>query len=92
MPTAGLSTATWVPGVPAHSWQAVACGGTGIGRKGMMLAAKALAATAWDLYHDSATLKAAKAELKKRRTGHVYEPLLELGQKPPLDYRKPPKR
>lgn len=92
VPTAGLSTATWVPGVPAHSWQAVACGGTGIGRKGMMLAAKALAATAWDLYHDSATLKAAKAELKKRRTGHVYEPLLELGQKPPLDYRKPPKR
>jgi aminobenzoyl-glutamate utilization protein B len=23
----GLTTATWIPGTPAHSWQAAACGG-----------------------------------------------------------------
>ena len=39
VPTVGLSAATWIPGTPAHSWQAVACGGTEIGTKGMMVAA-----------------------------------------------------
>ena len=44
VPTAGFATACWVPGTPGHSWQAVACGGTTIGKKGMQLAAKVLAA------------------------------------------------
>ena len=43
VPTAGLRTATWVPGTSAHTWQAVAAGGTSIGQKGMMVAAKTLA-------------------------------------------------
>ena len=42
VPTTGFSTACWVPGTPAHSWQAVAGGGTSIGRKGMHLAARVL--------------------------------------------------
>jgi aminobenzoyl-glutamate utilization protein B len=42
VPTAGLRTATWVPGTPAHSWQAVAAGGTSIGTKGMLVAAKSV--------------------------------------------------
>lgn len=50
VPTVGLSTATWVPGTPAHSWQAVAAGGTTIGFKGMIVAAKTLALTAIDLF------------------------------------------
>ena len=45
VPTAGLGTATWVPGTSAHSWQAVAAGGMGIGTKGMLLAAKTLKAS-----------------------------------------------
>ena len=40
VPTVGMSAATWVPGTPAHSWQAVAAGGTTIAKKGMMVAAK----------------------------------------------------
>jgi aminobenzoyl-glutamate utilization protein B len=44
-PLARLSTATWVPGTSAHSWQAVAAGGTSIGLKGMIVAAKTLALT-----------------------------------------------
>ena len=31
VPTVGLRTATWVPGTPAHSWQATAAGGMSIG-------------------------------------------------------------
>ncbi len=92
VPTTGLRTATWVPGTPAHSWQAVACGGMSIGKKGMLLAAKALSATAWDLFTEPNTLKAAKKELQERRHGQEYNALLEPGQMPPLDYRKLPKR
>ena len=40
VPTVQLTAATFVPGTPAHSWQAVAAGGMSIGAKGMMVAAK----------------------------------------------------
>jgi aminobenzoyl-glutamate utilization protein B len=46
VPTAGLGTATWVPGAPAHSWQAVSTGSNGIGLKAMINAAKTIAMTA----------------------------------------------
>lgn len=86
-PTTDLGTATWVPGTAPHSWQAVAAGGTTIGSKGMLLAAKALAMTAVDLYSDSAHIEAAKKELRKRRgKDFKYEPLLGA-RKPALDYR-----
>jgi aminobenzoyl-glutamate utilization protein B len=91
VPTTGFSTACWVPGTPGHSWQAVACGGTDIAHKGMSLAANVLAASAWDLYHSPATLAAAKKELARRLGEEKYQSLMEPGQKPPLDYRKPPK-
>jgi aminobenzoyl-glutamate utilization protein B len=91
VPTTGFSTACWVPGTPAHSWQACAAGGTSIGRKGMQLAARVLAASAWDLYHSPQTLAAAKAELQRRMGDREYESLMRPGQKPPLDYRNPPK-
>ena len=89
VPTTGFRTATWVPGTAAHSWQATAAGGTTIGRKGMMQAARALASTAWDLYGDSSLLEKAREELEARTAGSPYEPMLEEGQAPPLDYRDP---
>jgi aminobenzoyl-glutamate utilization protein B len=92
VPTTGFSTACWVPGTPGHSWQAVACGGTSIGKKGMLLAAKTLAATAWDLYQDPKLVAVAKEEFTRRLDGRVYKPMLEKDQAPPLDYRLPPKR
>ncbi len=92
VPTAGFSTACWVPGTPAHSWQAVAAGGTSIGRKGMILAARVLAATASDLFRDPKALEAARAEHRRRLAGHTYQPLLGENQKPPLDYRDAPAR
>ena len=92
VPTTGFNTACFVPGTPGHSWQAVACGGTQIARKGMNLAAKVIAATAWDLFQSPQTLAAAKAELNRRHGIEKYKSLMQPGQKPPLDYRRPPKR
>ncbi len=88
VPTVGLAAATWVPGTAAHSWQAVASGGTSIGVKGMMVAAKAMAITGYDLFKSPKVLEQAKAEFNaKRGTDFVYDPL--LGNRPPaLDYRK----
>ncbi|RYC51538.1 amidohydrolase [Flagellimonas olearia] len=88
VPTAGLGTATWVPGTPAHSWQAVAAGGTSIGTKGMMVAAKTLTLTAMDIFKNPKTVEAAKAELIERR-GEDFKYIPLLGNRPPaLDYRK----
>src|SRR5262245_9274729 len=92
VPVAGFSTACWVPGTPGHSWQAVACGGTTIGKKGMNLASRTLAATAYDLFTDAELIAAAKAELKTKLDGRKYSAMLEKDQKPPLDYRNPGKR
>lgn len=92
VPTTGFATACWVPGTPAHSWQAVACGGTTIGKKGMILATKTLAATAWDMFEKPEVLADAKAELKRRAGATGYVPLLQKEQKPPLDYRLPARR
>lgn len=87
VPTAGVRTATWAPGTPGHSWQAVACGGTSIGLKGMNVAAKTLAGTAIDLFRNPQLIVQAKAELEKRRgPNFTYAPL--LGDRPPaLNYR-----
>ena len=87
VPTAGVRTATWVPGTAAHSWQAVSAGGTSIGIKGAELAAKTIASTAIDIYKDESLIVAAKAELKKR-VGKDFEYKALLGDRlPPLDYR-----
>jgi aminobenzoyl-glutamate utilization protein B len=90
VPTVGFSTACWVPGTSAHSWQAVAAGGTTIGRKGMILATRVLAATGWDLFQSPDVLRAARAEHRRRLAGQSYQSLLGSDQKPPLDYRNSP--
>ena len=90
VPTTGFSTSCWVPGTSGHSWQAVACGGTTIARKGMQLAARVLAASAWDLYTDPDLLSAARAEHRRRIGQDPYRTLMQKGQKPPLDYREAP--
>jgi aminobenzoyl-glutamate utilization protein B len=88
VPTAGISSATWVPGTAAHSWQAVAAGGMSIGHKGMMVAAKTMALTIMDCLVNPEMLKNAKLELLKRRGGDQFKYEALLGDRnPPLDYR-----
>lgn len=87
VPTAALGTATFVPGVPAHSWQSTACAGMSIGRKGMVVAAKTLALSAVDLFTDPAQLRAARANFEQRRAGYEYRSRIPADHKPPLNYR-----
>ncbi len=87
VPTVGMGAATWVPGTAAHSWQAVAAGGTSIGKKGMMIAAKTLTLTAIDLFKNKDIITKAKAEfVEKRGADFKYIPLLG-DRAPALDYR-----
>lgn len=87
IPTVQMGSATWVPGTPAHSWQAVAAGGMSIGSKGMMVGAKTMALTTMELFTNPAAITKAKAEFDQRRGGFQYVP--KVGdRKPPLDYRK----
>ncbi|MBT1701894.1 amidohydrolase [Chryseosolibacter indicus] len=86
VPTVGVRTATWVPGTPAHSWQAVACGGTEIGTKGMIVAAKVMAQTGIDLFTDPAIIVKAKEEFTRSIGSYKYRSLLGDRQ-PALNYR-----
>ncbi|NNJ88494.1 MAG: amidohydrolase, partial [Eudoraea sp.] len=76
-----------VPGTPAHSWQAVAAGGTSIGNKGMMVAAKTLTLTAMDIFKDPTLVSKAKEEfIEQRGADFQYIPLLG-DRSPALNYR-----
>ena len=87
VPTVGLRAATWVPGTPAHSWQAVASGGTEIGVKGLMVAAKTIALTAIDLYTQPLLIEKAKQEFKNARGNNFQYKALLGDRKPALNYR-----
>jgi aminobenzoyl-glutamate utilization protein B len=87
VPTVGLSTATWVPGTAAHSWQSTAASGMTIGYKGAQVAAKTLTLAAIELFGNPTLRAAAKAEFDRQRGGDFrYEALLG-DRPPPLDYR-----
>jgi aminobenzoyl-glutamate utilization protein B len=87
VPTAGLRAATWVPGTAAHSWQAIAAGGTSIGNKGMIVAAKALATSVVDLFQRPELIRKATAEFQERRGPDYHYVSLVGDRDPPLDYR-----
>jgi aminobenzoyl-glutamate utilization protein B len=87
VPTVGFGTATWVPGTAAHSWQAVAAGGTTIGNKGMMVAAKTLTLSLIELFNNPKLIAAAKKEHQERLgTNFKYVPLIG-DRAPALNYR-----
>jgi aminobenzoyl-glutamate utilization protein B len=87
VPTIGFDTATFVPGVVPHTWQAAACAGMSIGQNGMIVAAKALAATGADLFLDRQLVLDAKEDFRRQIDGKTYQSVIPAGQKPPLDYR-----
>ena len=87
VPTSEFLTATYVPGTPDHSWQAVACTGYTIGRQGMVVAAKTLALSGLDLLNDPKLIEAARADFSQRRAGVDYRSRIPANQKPPLNYR-----
>ena len=87
VPTVGLSTATWVPGTSAHSWQSTAASGMTIGYKGAQVAAKTLTLAAIELFENAELRSQARAEFEERR-GEDFQYEALLGDRPPpLDYR-----
>jgi aminobenzoyl-glutamate utilization protein B len=83
VPTLHVSVATSPLGAPWHAWPVVASGGMSIGHKGMMRAAKVMAATMADLYEQPATLAAVQVEFKAKKGDTVYVPYIPEGP-PPL--------
>ncbi|EQA98686.1 hypothetical protein L288_20270 [Sphingobium quisquiliarum P25] len=87
-PTLQISTATWVPGTPPHSWQAASASGTSIGVKGALLAAETLALTGAELFRSPEEIAAAKAEFDKARGPNYHYRAMVGDQKPALDYTR----
>ena len=86
VPTGQFTTATFVPGTGAHTWQAAACAGSSIGRKGMLVAARTIALAAVELFENPAEVKAARDAFDKRRAGRTWTTHIAAGSAPPLDY------
>jgi len=63
------------PGVGWHNWLVNASCRTGIGQKGMLLAARLLLATGVDLLLDADLIRAAREEFKGRLGNREYKPL-----------------
>jgi hypothetical protein len=84
VPTGSFRYACFVPGGVGHSWQQVSSGGTTIGTKGAMGAAKVLYLSAVELMTDARLLAAVRAEFFERRgESFVFEPMMG-NRRPPF--------
>ncbi|UCH32888.1 MAG: amidohydrolase [Candidatus Bathyarchaeota archaeon] len=88
VPTVEFGTATWVLGTPAHSWQAVAQSGVGLGHKSLLFASKVMGTTVIDLLTNEESLREAKEEHKRRLRNKGYRSPIPSDHKPPLDIWK----
>ena len=73
VPTIHLSVTTAPVDAPWHAWPVVACAGMSIGHKGLVYAAKALAATGLDLMADPAAMSAVRQDFEQRRGDVRYK-------------------
>ena len=87
VPVGQLFAASATYGAPGHSWQVAACTGMSIGEKGMMVAAKALAGTAIDLYTTPELLKRARTDFEEMTEPLTYVTLIPDGQLAPQSIR-----
>lgn len=83
-PLIGFRTTCAVLGTPGHSWQSTAQYGMGIGHKGLIFAAKTIAACVLDLLTKPDLLNMAKDEFAKRMQNRVYTPMPQE-IKPPIE-------
>jgi len=87
VPVGRLRVASYTLGAPGHSWQIVACTGTSIGEKGLLVAAKSLATSAIDLYQSDELRARVQADFEKIREPLEYMTLIPQGQKAPKAIR-----
>ncbi len=74
-PTAQMYSTCFIAGAPGHSWQNVSVGKTSIGHKGLIYAAKVIAASAIDLIESPELLAAARAEFAENTDGGYVCPI-----------------
>jgi aminobenzoyl-glutamate utilization protein B len=84
VPTVQMRGATYAIGTPGHSWQLVAQGKTPAAHKGMVHAAKVMAATASELFADPSLVVAAKADFAERREGRPFINPIPEDVNPPI--------
>ncbi|MEM7334136.1 MAG: amidohydrolase, partial [Chloroflexota bacterium] len=72
-PLSMLNTTCWPLNAPAHSWGVVATGGMSIGHKGMLYAAKVMAASAVALYQQPEMLQEVRAEFESQIDQTPYQ-------------------
>ncbi|MCX7603213.1 MAG: hypothetical protein N2036_03975, partial [Bryobacteraceae bacterium] len=82
VPVGHFTAATMPPGVPLHTWQSTACAGTEIGRKGMMVAARALTLATLELLASPDLVKQARAAFEEAMRGQTYRSLLPEDRRP----------
>ncbi len=84
VPTVQAYGATLAVGTQLHTWQVVAQGQSPLAHKGMVSAAKAMAATGIAAMTSDQLREAAWADLKKRRKGQEYKSPIPAGAEPPV--------
>jgi aminobenzoyl-glutamate utilization protein B len=82
VPTLHVSVTTAAYKAPWHSWAVVACGGMSIGHKGLVHAAKVLAATGVDLFEQPEARARLRAEFERKTAGRTYRPFIPDGPPP----------
>jgi aminobenzoyl-glutamate utilization protein B len=87
VPTVEARVATQAIGTPGHSWQLVAQGKSAAAHKGMVHAAKIMAATAIDALTDTTLIDRAKADIRERTSKRPYVCPLPREVNPPLQPR-----
>ena len=86
-PVGRMRSACYPVGTPGHSWQIVASGGTTIGQKGMLVAAKTLALSGVQLLSSPNAVEAANQELDTIRETLPFKSLVPEGQQAPKAIR-----
>lgn len=81
-PTAMITVACEPQGTPPHSWQWVANGKSSAAHKGMLVAGKSIAMTAYDLLTRPELLEAAAAEQVQNLNGENYHSIIPDGTLP----------
>jgi len=85
VPTSGeMDISTMPPGVPAHSWAVASSSGSPAGFKGMLVAAKTLAASSIEAMMDTKIVEKAQAEFKDKTKGFTYRSAVPVEKKPPI--------
>lgn len=84
VPTGHFHAATFPPGTPLHTWMSTAAAGTSLGRKGMVVAAKTLALSAAEIFHNPGIAAEARQAWQRTLDGRSYNSLLPADRKPAM--------